>query len=48
MMKTKPAEELEGNPFMHFGHKADFIEYRMHVHDKVRHEPYAPVPKNSS
>jgi hydroxyacylglutathione hydrolase len=41
-------DELEGNPFMHFAKKADFIEYRMHVHDKVRHEPYGPVPKNAS
>lgn len=39
------AEELAGNPFMHFTRKADFIEYRMHIHDKIRHEPYAPVPK---
>lgn len=41
------AEELDGNPFMHFAQKAQFIEYRMHVHDKVRHEPYGPVPKTS-
>ncbi len=39
------AEELDGNPFMHFQRKADFIEYRMHIHDKVRHEPYGLVPK---
>lgn len=41
------SEELDGNPFMHFAHKADFIEYRMHVHDKIRHEPYGPVPKDA-
>jgi hydroxyacylglutathione hydrolase len=37
-------EELEGNPFMHFHDKAGFVEYRMHIHDKVRHEPYQAVP----
>lgn len=36
-------EQLEGNPFMHFEHKNDFVEYRMHVHDKIREEPYGPV-----
>lgn len=40
------AEELDGNPFMHFAKKADFIEYRMHIHDKIRHEPYGPVHKH--
>jgi len=39
------AEQIEGNPFMHFAQKADFIEYRMHIHDKVRHSPYHPVLK---
>jgi len=39
------AEELAGNPFLHFTHKAEFVEYRMHVHDRIRHEPYAPVPR---
>jgi len=37
-------EELEGNPFLHFDNKADFIDYRMHIHDRVRHSPYGPVP----
>jgi hydroxyacylglutathione hydrolase len=37
-------EEMEGNPFMHFHDKAGFVEYRMHIHDKVRHEPYQAVP----
>ncbi|MBI1422606.1 MAG: MBL fold metallo-hydrolase [Gammaproteobacteria bacterium] len=39
-------QEIEGNPFMHFSKKADFIEYRMHIHDRIRHEPYGPVHKN--
>jgi hypothetical protein len=29
---------------MHFHDKAGFVEYRMHIHDKVRHEPYQAVP----
>lgn len=37
------AEEIAGNPFLHFDKQADFVEYRMHIHDKVRHEPYHPV-----
>ena len=38
-------DELEGNPFMHFDKADDFVEYRMHTHDKVRSSPYHPVPK---
>lgn len=40
------AEELEGNPFMHFHDKSDFVEYRMHIHDKTREEPYRAVPRH--
>lgn len=39
------AEEIEGNPFLHFEHSADFVEYRMHTHDKTRQSPYLPVFK---
>ncbi len=35
-------EQEECNPFMHFGNVADFVHYRMHLHDKIRHTPYAP------
>ncbi len=41
------AEQLEGNPFMHFDQKDDFVEYRMHIHDKVRDAPYHPVLKSA-
>jgi len=41
------SEELAGNPFLHFTQRADFVEYRMHIHDRVRHEPYGPVPRES-
>jgi len=33
-------EQCEGNPFMHFENKDDFVEYRMHLHDKTRESPY--------
>lgn len=38
--------EIEGNPFLHFEHREDFVEYRMHTHDKTRHSPYHPVRLN--
>lgn len=33
-------EQIEGNPFMFFDKTDDFIEYRMHTHDKTRESPY--------
>jgi hydroxyacylglutathione hydrolase len=39
------AEEIEGNPFLHFDNVKDFVRYRMHDHDKFRHSPYLPQPK---
>ena len=36
-------EQSEGNPFMHFDECDDFVEYRMHTHDKIRNTPYHPV-----
>lgn len=39
------AEELEGNPFMHFDTDQDFFDYRMYQHDKERDFPYTPVKK---
>lgn len=41
------AEQCEGNPFMHFDDKNKFVDYRMHIHDKIRHDPYSAVPKDS-
>jgi len=38
-------EQVAGNPFLHFLNKPDFVEYRMHIHDKVRDAPYHPVLK---
>jgi len=40
------AEQIEGNPFLHFDNDEEgFINYRMHVHDKTRHDPYGPLTK---
>ena len=36
-------EQAEGNPFMHFQECNDFVEYRMHTHDKTRNTPYHPI-----
>lgn len=36
-------EQCEGNPFMHFHDVDKFVEYRMHIHDRVREEPYDAV-----
>ena len=33
-------EQCEGNPFMFFDKAEDFVEYRMHTHDKTRESPY--------
>jgi glyoxylase-like metal-dependent hydrolase (beta-lactamase superfamily II) len=39
------AEQIEGNPFLHFDDSDDFVEYRMHIHDKTRDAPYHAVFK---
>lgn len=38
-------EEISGNPFMHFDNIDRFIDYRMTLHDKIRHSPYSPIAK---
>ncbi len=38
-------EQIDGNPFMHFEQPDQFIDYRMHQHDKLRDSPYAPLEK---
>lgn len=35
-------EQAECNPFMHFDDLGEFVHYRMHLHDKIRHTPYRP------
>jgi glyoxylase-like metal-dependent hydrolase (beta-lactamase superfamily II) len=40
--------QCEGNPFLHFENQDDFVEYRMHVHDRIRHTPYEAVSKEEA
>jgi glyoxylase-like metal-dependent hydrolase (beta-lactamase superfamily II) len=42
---TTMGEQIEGNPFLHFEQKDEFVNYRMHVHDRTRDEPYGPLSK---
>lgn len=42
---TTLAEQVDGNPFLHFDDEDSFIHYRMHLHDKIRDEPYGPQTK---
>lgn len=39
------AEQIAGNPFLHFDTLDRFVQYRMQYHDKHRHSPYGPVKK---
>ena len=39
------AEQVDGNPFLHFDDQDAFVHYRMEVHDKTRHDPYGPLSK---
>ena len=38
-------EQIDGNPFMHFDKADEFVNYRMHEHDRTRSTPYHPVLK---
>lgn len=40
--------QCQGNPFLHFDSSDDFVEYRMHVHDKIRDTPYFAVSKEEA
>ena len=40
--------QCNGNPFLHFDAPADFVKYRMHVHDKIRETPYNAVSKEQA
>lgn len=41
-------EQCEGNPFLHMENKADFVRYRMQVHDKIRDTPYHAVSRKEA
>jgi hypothetical protein len=40
--------QKEGNPFLHFDEKENFVKYRMHVHDRIRDTPYGPVSRKEA
>jgi len=40
--------QCQGNPFLHFDTPADFVKYRMHVHDKIRETPYAAITQEEA
>ena len=40
--------QCQGNPFLHFDESADFVKYRMHVHDKIRDTPYGAVSREEA
>lgn len=42
------AEQVEGNPFLHFTDVDAFVHYRMHLHDRIRDTPYAPVKRGEA
>lgn len=40
------AEQIEGNPFMHFDEASDFVKFRMQLHGKLRQAPYDAVSRS--
>lgn len=41
-------EQIEGNPFMHFDSRDDFVEFRMHAHSRSRSTPYHAVSREQA
>ncbi len=39
------AEQIEGNPFLHFDKREEFVQYRQHDHDRLRQTPYQPITR---
>ncbi len=37
------AEQINGNPFMHFNKRDDFVKFRMHIHGRRRQSPYTAI-----
>lgn len=35
--------QIQGNPFLHFSQRSDFIKFRQQVHGQIRKTPYHPV-----
>ncbi len=45
-VNTTPfSAQISGNPFLHFDDEASFAEYRTHIHDRTRDEPYGPLTR---
>lgn len=40
-------EEQQGNPFLHCSSEAEFVSYRMELHDRQRSAPYGAVDSTS-
>jgi len=41
-------DQIEGNPFMHFDSRDDFVEFRMHAHSRNRSAPYHAVNREQA
>lgn len=41
------AEQVHGNPFLHFDNSYEFIKYRMKIHDQIRTDPYEAISAES-
>ena len=41
-------DQIEGNPFMHFDSRDDFVEFRMHAHSRSRSTPYHAVNREQA
>lgn len=41
-------EQIEGNPFLHFEKREDFVKYRMQIHDRYRDTPYEAVSREQA
>lgn len=42
------AEQLQGNPFLHFEKRDDFVAFRQDVHSRVRAAPYESVSREQA
>lgn len=42
------SEQCEGNPFMHFEQRDDFVNFRMQIHGQVRHSPYDAISRDQA
>ncbi len=45
---TTLADQYTGNPFLHMTNAADFVRYRMQIHDRIRDTPYSAVSQHEA